>query len=297
MRKMKKWIAPLLCLVLTAVLFTGCGSSSGRSPAENGKEPAAGSIQGRLLYSNMTDQGTQDEIADRLTSAGIAAERCQAFFAMVSDYNALAGTLIEFQEGFTEHDGLSVDYGEDIWSEWQEQRSCIDADCMIAAMTLISDQISVGLPQALDSSLISEKHAIESYDLISFDEKECGRFAALFNPVALDPAADADTVLKAVQTEWAGRGISFEEGSVSLVSILLLNDTDSIGYISHTGVMLEDEDGVLFLEKLAPTKPYQALKFQSREEVKEYLAAFYDSFFIEQVVGRPPLFLVNDQAF
>lgn len=291
---MKKWIVSFLCIALAAALFTGCGDSSGQGTPGDGGSGADGA-QGRLVYSNMIDKASQEEAADRLNAAGIESSRSQELFAMVNDYNALVGKLSEYHDGFTDHEGLTVDYTEDTYSKWMDQRNYADANCRITALTLMSGQISLGMPQAFDSFLATDEDAVKNYKLIHFDEQECGRFGALFNPVSVEPTTDSDAVLKAFQSEWAKRGISFKEGPASMVSVLMHSELDNIGYIGHTGVMLEDEQGVLFIEKLAPTMPYQALKFQSREEVKEYLTANYGTMYTEGVSAKPVI-IVNDQA-
>lgn len=41
--------------------------------------------------------------------------------------------------------------------------------------------------------------------------------------------------------------------------------------MGHTGVLVQMQDGLLFVEKYGPLFPFQATKFQNREALKNYL--------------------------
>ena len=44
-------------------------------------------------------------------------------------------------------------------------------------------------------------------------------------------------------------------------------------FVGHTGVLMETEDGLLFVEKYGPAGPFQATKFESRNALEHYLLA------------------------
>ena len=90
----------------------------------------------------------------------------------------------------------------------------------------------------------------------------------------------ADQV-KALQTGWSERGISFEDSSARLISVVLhdrFSDTDNTLFIGHVGVLLPAEDGSLyFIEKVAFQEPYRLVKIQNRTELSDYLMEKYDT--------------------
>ncbi len=304
---MKKMMVFVLCTIMTVSLLTGCvgkpqqsGSGSagngGGSGAESGLDGGGSLGTGKLNYSNMADQDIRDRLADRMTAAGIRQEYADDFFAMVVDYNGLMGDLSEFHDGFTSVDAAAVEYAEDTYTLWMDQRNYADANCRITAFMLMQGLITTGASQDADSFLAADTDALDNYAPCKFSAEQRGRFAALFNPVSVEPTLDSQAVLSALQDQWKTRGISFDEGPVSLVSVLMHSELDNIGYIGHTGVMIEDSQGVLFIEKLTPTSPYQALSFSSKEEVRDYLLNNYGTYYTEGVSAKPVI-LLNDQAF
>ena len=60
---------------------------------------------------------------------------------------------------------------------------------------------------------------------------------------------------------------------VFLINVYLHNSFDDTRFVGHTGVLLETSEGLLFVEKYRPAYPFQATKFQNREELKTYLLA------------------------
>ncbi|HFI0581980.1 TPA: DUF4300 family protein [Streptococcus suis] len=69
--------------------------------------------------------------------------------------------------------------------------------------------------------------------------------------------------------------MSFSD-KAKMVSVVMHDDLDGNNlFISHVGVMVEDEEGALFVEKLSFQEPYQAWKFQNKEAVYSYLLDRY----------------------
>lgn len=105
----------------------------------------------------------------------------------------------------------------------------------------------------------------------------------------------ADQV-KALQAGWSERGISFEDSSARLISVVLhdrFSDTDNTLFIGHVGVLLPAEDGSLyFIEKVAFQEPYRLTKFESRAALKSYLMAKYDTGWGQDTT--PPFLMEND---
>ena len=46
-------------------------------------------------------------------------------------------------------------------------------------------------------------------------------------------------------------------------------------FVGHVGVLVSDQEGFLFVEKLSFEEPYQAIKFAAKEECYQYLQNKY----------------------
>ena len=66
---------------------------------------------------------------------------------------------------------------------------------------------------------------------------------------------------------------------------------DGVRFVGHTGVLMETEDGLLFVEKYGPAGPFQATKFESRNALEHYLLARPDLYGDETEL--PPIVLEN----
>lgn len=79
-----------------------------------------------------------------------------------------------------------------------------------------------------------------------------------------------------------------------MVSVVMHDDLDGNNlFISHVGVMVEDEEGALFVEKLSFQKPYQAWKFQNKEAVYSYLLDRYAVDYSQETAQ--PFIMENDK--
>lgn len=251
----------------------------------------------KLTYSNLTDPASRQETADLLKKGGIRESYIEEVMALAEDYHQVVGGQPFFQQGFTTIDGRSVDYDiSDTYTPWTESRDYADVNCRITAMTLFRDYITTGAAQKADPFLAMDTDAMENYPLCKIDGADRHKFYTLFNPVSLKTTTDSDAVLAAVQKEWKARGISFRPAAASMVSVLCCDELDQMAFVGHTGIMIQAEGRVLYLEKIASTSPLQVSQFQSRSQVKEYLLDKYWNFYAPGVCA-PPVIMENDQAF
>lgn len=106
--------------------------------------------------------------------------------------------------------------------------------------------------------------ALENNPITQYTPEKTAAFHTLFNPVPIQPTTDVKEVEKAVLFEWKERGISFSDRTAKLVSVVFSDNLDSMAFVGHTGILIEDGEGLLFVEKLSPTNPCQATKFAKR---------------------------------
>ena len=101
--------------------------------------------------------------------------------------------------------------------------------------------------------------------------------------------------VKNVQEDWKKKEIEFtNEDKTSIISVFFHEDEEGYLFIGHIGVLIPIEDGkLLFIEKVGLQEPYQALKFNNRVELNDYLMNKYDISW-----GQPmakPFIMENDE--
>ena len=65
--------------------------------------------------------------------------------------------------------------------------------------------------------------------------------------------------------------VSYTHLDVYKRQVVCHDELDHIAFVGHAGVMITDGSDVYFVEKSGPTSPYQAAKFQTKAQVREYL--------------------------
>lgn len=282
---MKKLISTLCLAAMLGGALTGCGT---------GTQKPTGSP---AVYTNLIDTESQKEASALLSRAGIGDDALDAYWALVDDYNTVMGDQPLFQDGFTPLPEEGINYDTvDHYELWTGERPYSDVSCRVTAFTLLQEGISSSAGLAGDSFLMGDIDALEQYDLSRMSEEELGVYFSLFNPVTVAPTTDAQAVCDALLAEWQARGVSFTERDAKLICVVLHSELDNTAYVGHAGVLVPDGDGWLFVEKLAPTYPNQATRFETREQVSDYLMAQYGEHYTKGEAA-PPFLLENDHLF
>ena len=282
----------VLCAVLALALLAcpGCGASE--RPA--GKTGGGASF----VYSNLDSEAARDEVRDCLTGAGVREESVDAVLGWAADYNDCMRECEAFSLAgdFAPMKGTTVDYGEyyPMMTEWyrKRQREYADILCRVAAFALTRDIISV--EKALekeefdcwdeekswlfsDGDIFFGREAVEGEHgafppsplVAGWDEDTAAAYFTLFDPLPAEREYSEAEMVQAIQDRWKERGISFREGSYSLVTFWRQNGGRMA--VSHAAVLAEAGEGYLLFEKTNPLSPYAATKFSSADEVKRYL--------------------------
>ena len=88
-------------------------------------------------------------------------------------------------------------------------------------------------------------------------------------------AANQEEHLARIEEAWSERGIQVDSAKgMSLIEVYLHSPFDGVRFVGHTGVLMETEDGLLFVERsMARLVLFQATKFESRNALEHYLLA------------------------
>lgn len=253
-------------IFLSLVLLVGCkgGGILNRQVKEG------------IEYSNLADEKPQEELSSLLVEKGVASKRVA--------------------KGFSKSEKFEVEYDElKLTENWQEKNPIyIGNNCRISAYDLIGDLIELSdkEPESI-SNLFMDLDALEN-DKREYSKDYMGGFKTLFASVDTENTKDIERHLANIKSEWEKRGIGFDrlDKDLSLISVFMHDDMDSILFIGHTGLLIKDGGDFYFLEKLAFDMPYQLIKFKNKLELNDYLMGKYDVSYGQEFAK--PFIMEND---
>ena len=230
-----------------------------------------------------------------MESHGVTKEQTDTLLSWVEDFNSrvTAGALAE---GFDTVEGTGVSYDGLIIKNKEADDGFIypEANCRLTSYLLMKHMIQTnGNHQDNDTFLMFDVEAIDTYEPFHLSEEERSDFLSLFSWVSVDGVDTLEGHIERIQNAWKERDIQIGGESISLITVYLHSSFDHVRFVGHTGVLLETEEGLLFIEKYGPQYPFQVTKFQEREELKRYLLGRADLYGDETELA--PLVFENDQ--
>ena len=266
----------ILCLLSAAVVLTACG----KQEEPTTEQPALETVK----YSNLTDEDSRKQLSELLTDSGIEESRIAALLNRVEQFNASVKSEW-LTDGFESAAPTDTKYDPyDMQDEWAAANGSFPGyNCRITAFGLFSEFITAGADQPEtqgEDSLFTDLETIDA-DPDALCGDSTAKFCALFAPVNAADSTEVEAQVKALQEDWAARGIAFADSKVSMISVVFhdkFSDEDNTLFIGHVGVLLPAEDGTLyFIEKVAFQEPYRLVKLQNRTELSDYLMERYDT--------------------
>ena len=271
--------------LLCSVLLTGCGavSDGGQSTSQVSSASEAEATTLVAEYSNLVDTDAQEKVDALLADAGISAARREVFRNHVVQFHDSVDTAV-LQSGFASGDLLSPKY--DAY-ELQEQWAAVHPNfngynCRITAFSLLADFLNVGKDGDIRADeLFMDQESLQQDPSALQKKSEKNAFLRLFSSVPTEDTTDQTVHVQTIQKDWQERKIAFAESEkCSLITVWFhdrWSETENELSIGHAGVLLNCDDGLYFVEKLAFQEPYQVTKFQNREELQQYLLKKYDT--------------------
>ncbi len=286
---MNRSIQKVSALLLVTLLLTGCGSKSEASPSQTQGEVG-------ISYHNLVDSASQKEITEILQTHGVTEEQTQELLTWVNDFNGRV-TTDTLQEGYASMGKEGVDHTKTIVETKQTESGEFipEANCRLTSNLLMKNLIHTnGMQDKNDTFLIFDVEAIDMYDQFQLTEQEKENFVTLFNWVPVAENSTLEEHIAAIQRAWKDREITIDGEGISLITVYLHSTFDHVRFVGHTGVLLETEDGLMFVEKYGPIAPFQVTKFQNREELKSYLLGRPDLYGEETELA--PIVMENDKV-
>ncbi|MFR1324534.1 MAG: DUF4300 family protein [Ezakiella massiliensis] len=227
-------------------------------------------------FSALGNEVSQEKTGELLKAAGISQEKIDEFLGQVKKYNDFydnkSGDFVDYKEpdyldmiGKAQADSTKTPIG-------------LGNNCRITTFGLLRDSINIG-------EKIEDKTSVLAFDKSSlaesklFNDEDMEKFESFYAPIAAADSADADKQVEAIKKALADRKIEFKNDKAKMISVYL-NSKDEIDgnilFVGHTGVMVEDEGKIYFIEKLSFEEPYQVLAFESKEQMVDHLLKKYD---------------------
>ena len=246
----------------------------------------------KLKYSNLVDRETRDRVEGALKRAGLKEEKIQSFFSAVDEYNNAVGKENLVQKMTTIDSGFPSFDSDKLVDHWLDKGGYVGRNCRITSFSLMGDFIKVGNPVPGDTTMLfSDFDAISAKQIFSGEEKK--NYDTLFSYIDVEDTHDTSVLAEEIIKSWKEKEISFDNKKMHMFSEFMTMD-DVLNklkeFIGHVGVLVEDGDKFLFIEKLAFELPYQVEEFSDLQEVNDYLMGYYDKD-ADGLTAKPLIFM------
>ncbi len=249
-----------------------------------------------ITYSNLVDEESKNEVIESLKVSGIAEENINLFIKFVDHYNNSVGDIGLVKEGFVVSENFEPAYDYEKMAEnWENANPSFEEmngnrnNCRMTTFLLANDLIHVDGEYVKDNKMLFMDNDTISFGMNEFfKEENIDRFNTFYGDVSTELVKDIGLHLEKVKDYWKGKHIIFKDSELSVITVWLHNELDNNLFVGHTGVLLpsKKDNKLLFIEKISFEEPYQALKFNNRRELNDYLMMKYDNNF-NQPTARP----------
>ena len=251
---MKKTVCFLLAILTVAL--TACNKIA----------PAASDELPQAAY--LIDEAIIDNICVSLQKNGL--HNVDVFKVWVKDFAGTSAEKTDLPKQWVKLADLRGDTFA-CADRWEETHDYPDADCRMTAMLLMGDLLKVDRPKkSYDGTyLMMDVDAIENADKYRMIQERETDFTTLFGEI---PIPDAG-IAQALPQNWEEHGISFNSESASLISVVMEDTMSPTAFVGHAGILLDEGDSLLFIEKLAFEQPYQVTRLRNTDELIKMLSA------------------------
>ena len=289
MKKNNRLIKIGLCstLLLTLVACNQAQKSSDGTTETSVTQTQSAQVSWKASYTNMNSQPSAEEVRKAL-AAHLDKDSVDAFFNLVNDYNETIGSvgLTGDFSTFTKTD-YDVEKISNLWTP--KKGDFVGTNCRINSYCLLKNSIEIPKLEKDDSLLFVDNDAIDKGKVFGAEDKDA--FDILFSRVKTE--ATTDVKVHASKMEQFLSQFKFNENA-RMLSVVVHDDLDGQSlFIGHVGILVPSEDGYLFVEKLTFEEPYQAIKFETKEDCYKYLDTKYENYTGEGLAK--PFIMDNDK--
>lgn len=287
--KFKRLATIGLCstLLLTLVACSQTQKTSDSTAETSVTQSQSNQVSWKATYSNLNNQPSAEEVRKAL-AAHLDKDSVDAFFNLVNDYNTTVGSvgLTGDFSTFTKTD-YDVEKISNLWAP--KKGDFVGTNCRINSYCLLKNSIEIPKLEKDDSLLFVDNDAIDKGNVFGAEDKDA--FDILFSRVKTE--ATTDVKVHAAKMEQFLSQFKFNENA-RMLSVVVHDDLDGQSlFIGHVGILVPSEDGYLFVEKLTFEEPYQAIKFETKEDCYKYLDTKYENYTGEGLAK--PFIMNNDK--
>ena len=251
---MKKTVCILLAIL--AVVLTACNN---KTPAASNKLPqAAYLIDGEMI----------DEICGALQKNGLS--NTDIFKEWVMDFAETSAAKTNLPKQWVNLSDLQGDTFA-CADHWEKTHEYSDVNCRMTAMLLMGDKIKIDHPKRTydGTYLMMDVDAIENVDKYSMLHDRETDYTTLFGEMAIPDAG----ISEALPRNWKEHGISFNSKSAALISVVMEDTMSPTAFVGHAGILINEGNSLLFIEKLAFEQPYQVTRLNNSDELIKMLSS------------------------
>ena len=223
----------------------------------------------------------REQFETELIQAGAAETDAQKSMAIVKKYNDTIQNTSLVEDGYASFDMTMPEYDidaiQDLWMK--NNPDFIGYNCRITAFGLMKDLITVqDTGERNTEYLFLDEAALDTGELFTAEERE--KFETVFSEIKTDSSTDTKKQIGVQREYWKKAGVTFDgESKLSLITVYLhshIDENENSLIAGHAGVLLDTGNEILFFEKISFELPYQLIRFEDRDQLKEYLMRCYD---------------------
>ena len=237
-------------------------------------------------YSNLTDLNTQNEVKKYLIDAGVSNKNVEAWRKDVNEYNKTIKNTSLVKKGYKKL-GLNVPVYNDtkIAEYWSKKYNMfIGYNCRITAFDLLKDYVKIGKNVKTDTTeLFMDSDALKNSPYQKYNKKDTKKFEALYSSINTVYSTNTDKHINVFKKYRKKNDIKLanDKTKASLITVVFhssFSKKENELFIGHAGVLVPLKNKkYIFIEKLSFQSPYQVIKFESKQQLNEYLMRMYDT--------------------
>lgn len=237
-----------------------------------------------IHYSNIIDESEAKELSNLLEKSGVPKSNVEKVLSSIKYYNNTIGAdllksdgIIDLSSPIPQYDDTKID------EKWLNVNDVfVGYNCRLTAFELMKDFVTIDdTSKSNTTTLFMDEDALANSKDNYFTDEDFAKFESMYSTINTSSSTDVNEQYKIQHEYWNSIGVKFNNSdNISLISVYIHNhfsDKENELLVGHTGVLIKSENGYIFLEKLSFQAPYQMIRFNTKDELKQYLMAAYDT--------------------
>lgn len=169
-------------------------------------------------------------------------------------------------------------------------------NCRMTTFGIMKNLIDIKNPQPTNENIIFlDVEALQFEEGFVNNNEELEKYKQLYTTYKAPNTTNQKEMVKFVEAQLQKNKVTFKDSHLSMINVYVhsnYSETENELFIGHTGVLIEKDNKLYFVEKLAFQQPYRLVKIQNRQHLKQYLETKYESYSSDEEV-KPFVFENN----